>query len=213
MASAQWTDPEVEVSREYTALRALPHLVSPVFYQPLGSTKTDTAASFKGGTLGGGIWGKYQFAAGHMADVRTRLEKHFHGSVFDVQRLFSDDLALLDQSADELAALAGDRDGLAAQLDVVLQKAGPLLGVFAHLGPGADPAPAKKDEKQHQVSVAWKEGHAHPLVRVALAIVRLQALGIVLTPGDPKSLFLGYCETVFKGEMNARRAEAEGGVF
>jgi len=185
-----------EVMRQYSILRNLPFLVSPINYLELGSTATAE------GAFHNAAWSRFLAATAYMA-------KADYG--FPVQKAFSEDLAILDSL---LAPLTSDSPAIEKWLNARWPFAFALMGMFARMlnvfkrmGPAGTPAASR-----NATSFQFRQGGIHPLARVALVLVRFEALGGVLSP-EQRQYLLACQKELFVKEMAAREAAAKAGQF
>ncbi len=192
-------DLDEEVVKQYALLRDLPYLVSPVNYLELGSTP-DTASTFKRAA-----WNRYLAATKYMAKVPVNLS---------MLQDFSKDSAALDQLVNELAPSAGNADAIAKWLQDGWPHIVSLLVRFEQIGPMAfmniPPAATRPAGSRDSGAFRWP-GSNHPLIRVALVLLRLRSLGRPLTNDQQK--YLTYFETKFKDLMGKSRRDVEAGRF
>jgi hypothetical protein len=198
-----WVVPEKEVPKEYADLRGLPYLATPFFFSDLGSTK-DSVETFHSG-----VWANYLTATGEMANKEGALNQDLkaakQGNVHGLQKAFAENAAILNNLMDQLTPFANDRDALESNLAGDMDLAIMVLVIFEKFLKGFSPLSEK-----HQFSYSWTQGPVHPLVRVALAILRLRKLGGTITV--PQTKFLAYCEKIFK-ELAEQREAGEAGRF
>jgi hypothetical protein len=197
-------DPEREAQKEYGEMRGFSHLITPSYFYNLGSTK-DSASKFRAG-----VWARYLKAVSEIGLKQTALEKHLKktkggGTAFGVQKLFSEDAAALDALVNELAPFANDPHELAARLDSFMPLAIEGGALFTLLAKSFKPF-----DKQHQFTYHWP-GTAHPLVRVALVLLRIQKLGGKLTQDQQR--YLKFSEGLLKEELDKHRQDGEAGRF
>jgi hypothetical protein len=192
-------DLDEEVARQYAQLRDLPYLVTPVNYLELGST-SDPASSFKAAA-----WQRYLAATEYMAKVPVN---------FSMLQDFSKDCAALDELVNELAPSAGDADTIAKWLQDGWSHITSLLVRFEQIGPKAfrniTPATTRPAGSRDSGAFRWP-GSNHPLIRVALVLLRLRSLGRPLTNDQQK--YLTFFETAFEELMDKSRHDAESGRF
>jgi hypothetical protein len=169
-------DLDEEVAKQYALFRDLPYLVSPVNYLELGST-ADAASTFKAA-----VWQRYLAATQYMAKVPVN---------FSMLQDFSKDSAALDQLVNELAPAANDAAAIAAWLDTGWKHITSLLVRFKQIGPKAfkniTPAATRPAGSRDSGAFRWP-GANHPLIRVALVLLRLRKLGRPLTNDQQKYL-------------------------
>jgi hypothetical protein len=192
-------DRDKDVGKQYAQLRNLPYLVTPVNYTRLGSTK-DSAASFKNKA-----WAVYGKTTAYMAKVPVDI-----GMLED----FSLSSKTLDDLLDQLAPQAGNAAAIGAWLQQGWPEIQSLLVRFEQIGPKAfkniKPPAAKPAGSTDGGSFRWP-GSNHPLVRVALLLLHLKALGQPLTGAQGR--YLDYFEKAFKDLLDAGRASAQAGRF
>jgi hypothetical protein len=192
-------DLDEEVARNYTQVRNVDYLVAPVLFMDIGESG-DASSKFKTNA-----WKQYQEAANHMAKIKVTLP--------DLEG-FSSDSAQLDLKLNELAGLANDAAAMAAFLQQGWPRIKQMLVNFERLGPKA----LKEVEKTSPRPKGARAGGAfrwtgsnHPVVRVALALLRVRALGAKLT--TEQQMYLNYFELAFKELMDTNRTAAEAGQF
>jgi hypothetical protein len=223
VSKAQKGDPLTQVAPQYGAIRGLAHTVGPAVTVGLGSTK-DPQKKFHDDA-----WTRYLAAVdwGLKVDIPADVEAlrktdpALHAQkVLELQearyKTFYRDQEVFDKGAKDLgplinglAAVAGDPKKLAPALDVVLGKAAPLAGIFIRLGPRAGIAAGSKASlavmpAQAQFLFTLEQGQTvHPLARVALGILHLQAVGGTLTALHTD--YLKFCQAIpmFKEQMDA----------
>jgi hypothetical protein len=192
-------DLDEEVAKQYALFRDLPYLVSPVNYLELGST-SDTASTFKTAA-----WQRYLAATQYMAKVPVD---------FSMLQDFSRESGALDQLVNELAPSAGNADAIAKWLQNGWPHITSLLVRFEQIGPKAfkniTPPATRPAGSRDSGAFRWP-GSNHPLIRVALVLLRLRSLGRPLTNDQQK--YLTYFETAFKELMDKSRQDAEAGRF
>jgi hypothetical protein len=188
-----------EVGKQYAQLRNVPYLVTPVNYTRIGSTK-DSGDAFKNKA-----WSIYGKTTAYMAKVPVDI-----GMLED----FSKNSKTLDDLLDELAPQAGNAAAISAWLDAGWPEIRSLLLRFEQIGPKAfkniKPPAAKPAGSVDGGSFRWP-GSNHPLIRVALLLLHLQALGQPLTGAQRQ--YLDYFEKAFKALLDASRASAKAGRF
>jgi hypothetical protein len=90
-----------------------------------------------------------------------------------------------------------------------------MLVRFEQIGPLAfkniKPPASKPAGSRNVISLEWRKGGIHPLVRVALVLLRFQALGARLS-GEHQT-YLKYFESAFKEAMDEHRDDARAGRF
>jgi len=190
-----------EVAKQYALFRSLPYLVSPVNYMELGATTTSAAASFKAG-----LWTRYLASTQYMSRVRVDF-RHLQD--------FSIASAALDQQVDQLAQSAPDAGAITAWLNTGWPHITSLLVRFAQISPprvfqDMTPLVPPPTGSRNAGAFRWP-GSNHPLLRVALALLRLQKLGQPLTPAQQQ--YLANFETNYKQLMDKSRQDAEAGRF
>ncbi|VTU35484.1 eCIS core domain-containing protein [Variovorax sp. PBL-E5] len=192
-------DRDEEVGKQYAQLRNIPYLVTPVNYTPIGSTK-DSGETFKNKA-----WSIYGKTTDYMAKVPVDI-----GMLED----FSKSSQTLDTLIDELAPQAGSAAAISAWLDAGWPEINSLLVRFEQVGPQAfnriKPPAAKPAGSTNGGAFRWT-GSNHPLVRVALILLRLQSLGQPLTRAQQQ--YLNYFEKAFKDLLDKSRADALAGHF
>lgn len=189
------TDLDEEVAKQYLLVRPLPYLVSPVNYMKLGST-TGTAGSFKAAA-----WTRYIAATQHMAKVPVD---------YTMLEMFSLQSAALDQKVNELMPSAGDPAAISKWLADGWPHIISMLLRFTQIGPQAFKGLTPPAGSRDAGAFRWP-GSNHPLVRVALILVRLRKLGQPLTPDQ--QTYLANFERNFKELMDKSRQDAEAGRF
>lgn len=226
-------DPLTQVAPQYGAIRGLAHTVGPAVTVALGSTK-DSRTKFHDDA-----WTRYLAAVdwGLKLDIPpdvARLEKtdpaayaqrvlaiekaRYEGFYRD-QEIFDREAKVLDSLVDGLAPVAGDPARLARELEPVVDKAGALTLLFDRLGPSAGVSAGSAKTRallprQAQYLFTMEPGHAvHPIARVALGILHLQALGGTLTPKE--DALAKYCALVpmFKQQMDVYQSAGALGKF
>ncbi len=201
-------DRDEEIGRQYGELRDLPYLVAPVNYAPLGSTK-DNARAFKTGA-----WRKYQASTGYMAKAAQPGFARVPITLANL-RTFSDASKTLDLVMDQIAAKSGSHAVMANMLQAHFREAATLLVALEQLGPRAfrsNPRlAAAKPAGTEDGGFLRAPGRAHPLLRMALGLARLKALGQSLS-GDQQR-YLDFFEAAFAPQMDALRPDAEAGRF
>jgi hypothetical protein len=197
-------DPEKEAQKQYGEMRGFSHLITPSYFYDLGSTK-DSESKFRSG-----VWAQYLKGVSEIGHKQDALVKHLKkrkggGTAFGVQNLFSEDSTALAALVDELAPFANNPDELAARLDRFILLALEGAALLTMLTKAFAPF-----DKQHQFTFHW-HGTAHPLVRVALVLLRIQKLGGTLT-GDQQR-YLKFSEGLLKEELDKHRQDGEAGRF
>jgi Domain of unknown function (DUF4157) len=200
-------DRDEQVGKQYGELRDLPYLIVPINYADLGSTK-DRADAFKVGT-----WSKYEASTAYMARAADPAFVKKPMTLANLQT-FSDASKQLDAALNAAASL--DAAGLSSQVSAHFGEAKDLLVAFEQLGPRAfkaNPKLAATKPAGSTDSGALRAPEAlHPLVRMALALIRLRKLlGHPL--GGEQQQYLDYFEKAFGQQVSARRTEAEAGRF
>ncbi|MFT4102490.1 MAG: DUF4157 domain-containing protein [Burkholderiaceae bacterium] len=226
-------DPLTQVAPQYGAVRGLPYTVGPAMTVALGSTK-DPQKRFHDEA-----WTRYLAAVdwGLKLDIPpdvAKLEKTDpaaysqkvlaiqqarYQAFYRDQQIFDQKAKALDPRVDALAPVAGDVTKLASALHPLADEAAALAGLFIGLGPRAGVvAGSVKSQallpRQAQFLFTMEPGHAtHPIARVALGILHLQALGGTPTPKE--DALVKFCETVpmFKQQMDAYRSAGAMGGF
>ena len=192
-------DLDEEVAKQYALFRDLPYLVSPVNYLELGST-SDTASTFKTAA-----WQRYLAATQYMAKVPVD---------FSMLQDFSRESGALDQLVNELAPSAGNADAIAKWLQNGWPHITSLLVRFEQIGPKAfkniTPPATRPAGSRDSGAFRWP-GSNHPLIRVALVLLRLRSLGRPLTNDQQK--YLTYFETAFKELMDKSSAGRRSGTL
>jgi hypothetical protein len=192
-------DLEEKVGEQYAMVRNLPYLVSPVTYLDTGTTR-DSIGSFKSN-----IWSRYLAATSYMAQVPVN---------FLMLEDFSRSSATLDALVDQIAPSADDPQALTDFLSTGEPEIISLLIRFEQIGTKAFEAVPKgispPQGLQKGGAFRWP-GSNHPLVRVAMIMLRLEALGGSLSANQRK--FLNFFEAKFKDLMDKNRADAERGRF
>jgi hypothetical protein len=226
-------DPLEQVAPQYGAIRGLPYTVGPAVTVDLGSTKLPEKSFHDD------AWRRYLAAVDwglHLdvpADVRA-LEKtdpaKFEEKMLAIQKLRYEEFyarqELFDRKAKELdplvtalGPLAADAAKLAPALDPLVERAGGLAVLFVQLGPRAgidagSEAARKLLPPKTQYLFTQEEGHAvHPITRVALAVLHVQALGGA--PTAKGQAVVDFCDAVpqFKRQLDAYRAAGATGPF
>jgi hypothetical protein len=215
----QTGDPLTQVAPQYQAVRGLPYTVGPAVTVSLGSTK-DPRKKFHDQA-----WTRYQAATDwglkpddeelKKGDPVAALNARYE-AFYREQRVFDMAARALDPQIDALARVARDAVKFASALDPVVRKAGELAVLFIRLGPGAgvvSPNP-RALPKHAQYLATLEEGHTvHPIARVALAILHLEALGGKRTPEE--DMLVKFCETIpmFEQPMKAFKDKGSMGAF
>ena len=229
----QTGDPLTQVAPQYGAIRGLPYTVGPAVTMSIGSTK-DPQKKFHDEA-----WTRYLAAVdwGLKLDIPpdvAKLEKSdpaaYEQRVLQIQKtryetfyrnqeVFDQGAKVLDPLVDGLAPVASDASKLAAALNPVVDKAGALAVLFIQLGPsvGVVAGSAKSQAllpKAAQFLFTMEQGKTvHPIARVALAILHLQALGGTLTAKE--DALVKFCAAVpmFKQQMDDYQAAGATGGF
>ncbi len=186
---------EEEVAKQYLLVRSLPYLVSPVNLMNIGST-ADAAGSFKGAA-----WTRYLASTQHMAKVKVD---------FTMLELFSIQSEALDKEVNTLAPSASDPGAISAWLTQNWPSIASMLVRFEQIGTQAFKGLAPPAGSRNAVAFRWP-GSNHPVLRIALILLRLRKLGQPLTADQQK--YLAFFETAFKDLMDKSRGDAEAGRF
>lgn len=196
-------NPLAPVAKLYAGVRGLPYTVGLAVPVSLGSTaQAPKAFHDEAWTryLASADWGlrvdipsdlvpleKTDPAA--FAHTMAALRQERYERYYREQRRFDQGAAALDPLVDGAAAHAGDAASLAAALDPLVDRAGALAVLFYNLGPAAGVAVGSA--KSQKILPPNAEGlftmgpggrTVHPIARVALGVLRLQALGGTPTP-------------------------------
>jgi hypothetical protein len=226
-------DPLAQVAPQYGAVRGLPYTVGPAVTVSLGSTK-DPQKKFHDDAwtryLASVDWGlkldippdvaalEKSDPAAFSEKLREIQQKRYE-TFYREQEVFDREAKALDPLVTALGPVAGDAKKLEKALTPLVDQAGTLAVRFIRLGPSAGVvAGSKKSQailpQQAQYLFTQEQGHSHhPIVRVALGILHLQALGGTLTP--KQDALLKFCDNVptFKQQMDAYRAAGAMGPF
>jgi hypothetical protein len=186
---------EEEVAKQYLLVRSLPYLVSPVNLMKIGST-ADAAGAFKGAA-----WTRYLASTQHMAKVKVD---------FTMLELFSIQSEALDNEVNALAPSANDPGAISAWLTQNWLSITSMLRRFEQIGTAAFKGLAPPAGSRNAVAFRWP-GSNHPVLRVALVLLRLRKLTGSLTADQQK--YLTFFEAAFKDLMDKSRADAEAGRF
>jgi hypothetical protein len=226
-------DPLTQIAPLYQAIRGLAHTVGPAVTVSLGSTK-DPRRRFHDLAweryLAAVDWGIEPTIPPEVAQLERTDPAAFERQVAalheDRYKNFYRDQAVFDRAAtamkpliDALATDANDVAKFGAALSPLVDVAGQLAVLFYQLGPGAGVvAGSKKSQKilpkRAEFLFTMPQGtKVHPLTRVALAILHLQALGA--TPTPKQDAFLQFCAKIpmFKQQMDAYTAAGAMGPF
>ena len=199
-------DPLTLVAPQYGAVRGLPYTVGPAVTVSLGSTK-DPRKTFHDQAwtryLAATDWGLKPDPDELKKGDPVAAQNARYEAFYREQRAFDQAARTLDPQIDALAPVAGDAVKLASALDPVVRKAGELGALFIRLGPSPgviSPHPQALP-KHAQYLATMEEGHTvHPIARVALAILHLEALG----GSDPGR---GHAREVLRDDPHVRAAD------
>jgi hypothetical protein len=189
-------DVDEEVGAQYMLVRNLPYLITPTNYLQIGTT-ADKPADFKKAA-----WKRYLAATGYMSKVPVD---------YTMIEMFSVQSRALDTKVDELLPKAKDADAISAFLTEGWPQIVSMLLRFDQLGMSAFKAAGPAPAGSRNAGAFRTPGAAHPLVRVALVLVRLQHLGKTLTQDQQR--YLANLTKAFPETMSEHRAAAEAGRF
>ena len=189
-------DVDEEIGRQYMLLRNLPYLITPTNYLEIGTT-ADKPADFKKAA-----WKRYLAATAYMSKVPVD---------YTMIEMFSVQSRVLDTKVDELLPKANDARAISAWLAEGWPQIVAMLLRFDQLGMNAFKAAGPPPPGSRNAGAFRTPGGAHPLVRVALVLVRLEHLGQALTPEQQR--YLGNLTKAFPQVMSEHRAAAEAGRF
>jgi hypothetical protein len=189
-------DVDQEIGAQYQLVRNLPYLVTPTNYRQIGTT-ADNPAAFKNAA-----WQSYQAGTGYMAKLPVD---------YTMIELFSVQSKVLDTKVDELLPKANDANAIADWLKQGWPQIVAMLLRFDQLGMGAFKAAGAPPAGSRNAGAFGAPGIAHPLVRVAFVLLRLQKLGRKL-PADQQH-YLDNVTKAFPQSISDNRAAAETGRF
>ena len=189
-------DVDEEIGAQYMLLRNLPYLITPANYLQIGTT-ADKPADFKKAA-----WKHYRAATVYMSKVPVD---------YTMIEMFSVQSRVLDTKVDELLPKANDAKAISAWLTQGWPQIVSMLLRFDQLGLSAFKAAGPAPAGSRNAGAFRTPGGAHPLVRVALVLVRLQRLGQTLTTEQQR--YLGNVTKAFPQTMSEHHAAAEAGRF
>jgi hypothetical protein len=193
-------DVDEEIGAQYMLVRSLPYLITPVNYLQIGTT-ADKPADFKKAA-----WARYQAATRYMSRVPVD---------FTMLEMFSVQSRVLDIKVDELLPKANDARAISSWLTEGWPHIVSMLRRFDQLGLNAFKAAGKAPRGSRNAGAFRHPGAVHPLVRVALVLVRLQSLlqssGQKLTPEQQR--YLDNVTKAFPEAMSEQRDAAKAGSF
>jgi hypothetical protein len=185
-----------EIGAQYMLVRNLPYLITPANYLQIGST-ADKPADFKKAA-----WKRYLAATGYMSKVPVD---------YTMIEMFSVQSRVLDTKVDELLAKANDAGAISAWLKEGWPQIVSMLLRFDQLGMSAFKAAGPAPAGSRNAGAFRTPGTVHPLVRVALVLVRLEYLGQTLTQDQQR--YLDNVTKAFPQIVSDHRAAAEAGRF
>jgi hypothetical protein len=192
-------DLEKEVAKQYSSLRNLPYLVTPVVYQELGKTGNPEKAFHDT------IWERYKQSTGYMAKVPV---------TFGMQESFSKNAQILEERLDALAA-SPDFTTIVKWLGENWDLSRQLLGLFEHILNafrfGGKTPPPEPTASYHTITFRSPR-EVHPLARVALLLLFFEHLGGSLME-EGRRHYLDAAEAWFKDAIDKHREAALGGQF
>jgi hypothetical protein len=189
-------DVDEEIGAQYMLLRNLPYLITPANYLQIGTT-ADKPADFKKAA-----WKRYLAATAYMSKVPVD---------YTMIEMFSVQSRVLDTKVDELLPRANDAAAISAWLTEGWPQIVSMLLRFDQLGLSAFKAAGPAPAGSRNAGAFRTPGGAHPLVRVALMLLRLQRLGQTLTTEQQR--YLGNMTKAFPQTMSEHHAAAEAGRF
>jgi hypothetical protein len=125
--------------------------------------------------------------------------------------MFSVQSRVLDIKVDELLPKANDASAISAWLTEGWPHIVSMLQRFDQLGLNAFKTAGTAPAGSRNAGAFRHPGAVHPLVRVALVLVRLQKLGQKLT--NEQQRYLDNVTKAFSKAMSEQRAAAEAGSF
>lgn len=206
-----------KVAQMYQGVRGLPYTVGPAVPVTLGSTRlSDSSFHDRSWTRykNSADWGLSATELTSESDAFAAREDRYK-TFYAQQELLDRGLRELDLQIDMLASVASDRAGLALALAPIVAKAGPLAHAFIQLGPkqriDAGSTATRKliagnvDAYKAYVFTLAPGHTVHPLVRVAQAVLHLQALGA--TPSQTALGIVQFCDAIpdFHNALAANR--------
>jgi hypothetical protein len=189
-------DVDEEVGKQYMLVRDLPYLITPANYLPIGTT-ADKPADFKKAA-----WSRYLAATRYMSKVPVD---------YTMIELFSVQSRVLDTKVDELLPEANDTGAISAWLAEGWPHIRSMLQRFDQLGLSAFKAAGPPHPGSRNAGAFRSPGDVHPLIRVALVLVRLQSLGQPLTGEQQR--YLENVTKAFPQAMSDHSAAAKAGRF
>ena len=221
VSPAHTGDPLTQIAPIYGAVRGLDYTVGPAVTVDLGSTR-DAPQRFHDGA-----WSRYLASvdwgldvdeaasavkdpsATSPADPQADPTRSRYKTFYQDQELFDHAVAALDTQVDALRPAADDPAKLGLALAPLADRARVLVVGFASLGPGVglvSPSASTRALLRNHRKFLFTQAQGHtvyPLARVALAVMRLKALGGVTTAAEDDVAAFCVGEPELKREMDS----------